>query len=331
MTTPHFLVARRTWPRGRWPLSIFAFLFPIHLLGCMQTVTNPIYKHAPEEYFPTPPALEVAKAIRRDDVAGIDQVFTQHPSLDPNLEGRQGVSFLFWVFAHHHIKALKALVRHGADPNRPLHLPNDEGGTDATHLVNIATEGPKDELLVALLDLGANPNVKDERKVPALLNAVYINNYSRMKLLLECGADIDATDSSEATAAVVLARLNYFEMVHYLLERGADWRKSGGEVALWTQENDIGNAQSTQWQIKVKHLLLAKGVKFPVPSSGAARFHDIRIKWEQTPEGHAWRVKLDALGAQPDVVGKAWTKEELAARMAMRAWMQRQGIPLPPL
>jgi uncharacterized protein len=297
----------------------------------MQAVTNPIYKHAPEEYFPAAPALDVARAIRADDVAALDKVFAQHPGLDPNQEGRQGVTFLFWAYAHHHIKMLKALVAHGADPNRPLRLPNEKGGADATHLVNIAAGGPKDELLVALLDLGANPNAIDERKEPALHNAMYAHQYQRMKLLLDHGADIDAMDSSGATAAVVLARLNYFELVHYLLGRGADWRKSDGEIALWTQENDIGNVRATQWQIKVKHLLIAKGVKFPVPSSGAKRFAAIREKWEQTPEGHAWRVKLDALGAQPDVVGKAWTKEEVPARLAMRAWMQREGIPMPPL
>jgi ankyrin repeat protein len=297
----------------------------------LQAVTNPIYKHAPEEYFPASPALDVARAVRADDVAALDKVFAQHPGLDPNQEGQKGVTFLFWAYAHHHVKMLKALVARGADPNRLLRLPNEKGGTDTTHLLNIAAEGPKDELLVALLELGADPNVKDERKVPALLNAVYINNYTRMKILLDHGADIDAVNSAGATAVATLASLNNFEQVYYLLERGADWRKSDGEVALWTQENDIGNAKATQWQIKVKHLLMAKGVKFPVPSSGAKRYAAVRERWEQTPEGRAWRVKLDALGAQPDVVGKVWTKEELAARTAMRAWMQREGIPMPPL
>lgn len=331
MTTPRFLAVRRPRPGGRWLLSLFAFLFPFHLLGCMQAVTNPIYKHAPEEYFPAPPALDMAKAIRADDVAALDRLFAQHPGLDPNLEGRQGVTFLFWAYAHHHVNALKALVRHGADVNRPLHLPNEQGGTDSTHLINIAAEGPKDDLLVALLDLGANPNAKDERKVPTLLNAVYINNYQRMKLLLDRGADIDVTDSGGYTAASTLASLNAFEQVYYLLERGADWRKSNGDVALSTQEKDIGNAKSTQWQLKVKHLLMAKGVKFPVPSSGAERYAAIREKWEQTPEGRAWRQKLDDFGARPDVIGKTWTREEDAAFAAMQAWMQQQGIPEPPL
>jgi hypothetical protein len=307
------------------------FSFSLLLFSCMSPTSNPIYKHAPQEYFPAAPALTLAQAIRADDVAGIEAVFAQHPGLDPNLAGKQGVTFLFWAYAHHHVRSLRSLVAHGADVNRPLLLPNAKGGTDTTHLLNIATEGPEDKLLVALLDLGANPNVVDERKVPALQNALYINNYPRMKLLLDRGADIDAPNSSGATAATVLARLNNFEMVYYLLERGADWRKSDTEVALWTQENDAGNEKSTAWQIKVKHWLMAHGVQFPVPSSGAKRYAAIRQRWEQTPEGHAWRVKLDALGAQPDVVGKAWTKQELAARQEMRAWMQKEGIPAPPL
>ena len=263
-------------------------------------------------------------------MASLEKLFAQHPGLDPNQEGRQGVTLLFWAYAHHHVKFMKALVAHGADPNRPLRLPNEKGGTDVTHLLNIATEGPQDELLVALLDLGADPSAKDERKVPALLNAVYINNYKRMRLLLERGADIDATDSGGYTAASTLASLNAFEQVYYLLEHGADWRKANGDVALSTQEKDIGNAQSLAWQVKVKHQLIAKGARFPVPSSGARRYAEIRAKWEQTPEGRAWRTKLDALGAQPDVVGKAWTKEEDAARAAMKAWMKQQGIPEPP-
>ena len=249
----------------------------------------------------------------------------------PRSAGQDGVTFLYWAYAHHRVNAIRALVARGADLNRPLVLADGQGGTDTTHLLNLATRAPQDDVFLALLELQADPNVQDERHEPALLNAVYRNDYQRMRLLLDHGADIDITDSAGYTAMSTLASLNGFEQVHYLLQRGADWRKSDGDVALSTQEKDIGNAESVAWQIKVKHLLVAKGVKFPVPSSGAARYHDIRTKWEQTPEGRAWRLKLDALGAQPDVVGKPWVKEEDAARAAMKAWMQREGVPFPPL
>jgi hypothetical protein len=308
-------------------LWVFLFSTQCHV---METAANPVYKHKPEEYFTAGPALALAQAIQDDDVAKIDAVFTQHPTLDPNQPGKQGVTFLFWAYSHHHIKAVQALARYKADVNQPLYLPDGKGGSHTTHLLNIATEGPKDELLVTLLELGADPNVKDERKMPALLNAVYSNKYKRMKILLEYGADINGTDSAGSTAAATLASLNNFEMVHYLLEQGADWRKSDGSVALSTQEKSIGNAEATKWQIKVKHLLMTQGVKFPVPSSGAKRYAAIREKWEQTPEGRAWREKLDALGAQPNVVGRPWVQEEDKAQAAMKAWMKQQGISEPP-
>jgi hypothetical protein len=299
----------------------------------MQALTNPINREAPETYFPAAPALDVAQAIRADDVAALDRLFREHPGLDPNQAGPRGVTFLFWAYAHHHVASMKALVAHGADVNRPLRLADARfpGGVDSTHLLNIATEGPKDELLVALLNLGADPNVKDARRQPALLNAVYINNYDRMKILLDHGADIDGTDSAGATAASTLAALNYFEMVYYLLERGADWRAENGGIAFNVQQNAVGTDENVAWQIKVKHWLMAHGVKFPVPTGGAEAYHAIRARWEQTPEGRAWRQRLDALGAQPDVVGEPWVREERAAFADMQAWMAREGIPDPPL
>lgn len=324
--TTKLLCATGTW---LWVLLLLSAFTQCSSMG--SSAPNPVYKHKPEEYFPAGPALEVARAIRQDDVDKINILFRQHPELDPNLAGKNGVTLLFWAYSHHHVRSMQELVRHRADVNQPLVLPNGEGGQDVTHLINIATEGPKDELLIALLDLGADPNSRDERKMPALHNALYINNYKRMKILLDHGADINITNSSGATAATVLARLNSFEMVAYLLEHGADWRLTDGEVALHTQENSVGNAEATQWQIKVKQLLMERGAKFPVPSSGAARYREIRARWEQTPEGSAWRQKLDALGARPEVVGKPWVQQEDAAIAEMEAWMKTHGIPTPPL
>jgi hypothetical protein len=97
------------------------------------------------------------------------------------------------------------------------------------------------------------------------------------------------------------------------------------------QESDIGNEETVAWQIKVKHWLLAHGVQFPVPTAGAETIRDVRARWEQTPEGRAWRQRLDALGRQPDVVGEPWVREEDAEFAAMKAWMAREGIPEPPL
>ena len=69
-------------------------LFLPILLSCMQAPTNPIYRDSPETYFPTQPALAVAKVIRANDVAALDQLFAQHPDLDANQPGQKGVTFL---------------------------------------------------------------------------------------------------------------------------------------------------------------------------------------------------------------------------------------------
>jgi len=106
-------------PARRWPLRLLAsFLFSYLFASChMPDPTNPIYREAPETYFPTEPALSLAKAIRAEDVAALDRVFAQHPSLDPNQPGQKGVTFLFWAYAHHSVPLLQALVRHGANVN----------------------------------------------------------------------------------------------------------------------------------------------------------------------------------------------------------------------
>ena len=302
----------------------------------MSDPTNPIYREAPATYF-VGPALAAARAVRADDAAALDAVFAQHPGFDANQPGHKGVTLLLWAYAHHSVPMLQALVRHGADVNRQLHLPHEraarEGGPwlEDTHLLNIATRGPDDKLLLALLELGADPNAKNEQGEPALLNAIFVRQYDRMKLLLDHGADINATDTAGATAASTLAALNYFELVYYLLERGADWRAEDGGIAFNVQQSEVGSAESVAWQIKVKHWLMAHGVQFPVPTGGDVQYHAIYQRWEQTPEGHAWRVKLDALGRQPDVVGEPWVKQERAAFAEMKAWMEREGIPEPPL
>ncbi len=104
-----------------------------------------------------------------------------------------------------------------------------------------------------------------------------------------------------------------------------------GPLLFNVQQSAVGTEESVAWQIKVKHWLMAHGVQFPVPVGGAAQYAAIRAKWEQTPAGRAWRRKLDALGAQPDVVGEPWVKQERAAFAEMEAWREREGIAEPPL
>ncbi len=152
-----------------------------------------------------------------------------------------------------------------------------------------------------------------------------------MRQLVSHGADLNATDRAGVTAITLLARLDNFEQVYYLLQQGADHRKPHDEVALWTQENDTSAGEALNWQIKVKQKLMARGVRFPVPRPGAARYAQVRAEWEKTLEGRDWRILLSEFGADAEVVGQRWVARSDEAFAALRAWMARTGIAEPPV
>lgn len=291
----------------------------------------PISQYSPEEIFASAPACEVARTIRRDEPAQVSQLLTRHPELDPNKAGARGLTLLFWAYAHGCFACLRPLVDHGADPSRRLTITDSQGDVIATHLVNLAAVDPDDEALTALLLLGASASSKNERGESALHSVVLAENYPRMRQLLDHGADVDATDRSGATIITLLARRGHFEQVYYLLQQGADFRKPDNEVARLTQETDADDEASTAWQIRVKQKLAARGVSFPVPRPGAARYAAVQAQWEQTLEGRDWRVRLREFGAPPEVVGRQWVEEADRAFAALQAWMALRGLPEPPL
>lgn len=284
---------------------------------------------SPEEFFAAGPTREIAGAIARGDRAGLAALLAQHPALDPNFRGEQGMSFPLWAYTCRRPECLRPLVDHGADLSRRLTLPDGAGGTRNTHLVNLAVLDPDDERLTALLLLGANPSTKDEHGHPALHAAVAAENFARMRQLLDHGADLNGTDRTGTTAITLLARTGNFTQVYYLLQQGADFRKPDNEAATWVQETDTDDDDARAWQIKVKEKLMARGVRFPVPRPGAARYAGVQAQWEQTLEGRDWRQRLYEYGSGAEVVGRPWVEAAELAFAALQVWMQRQGIPEP--
>ena len=292
---------------------------------------HPIAQLLPEDIFAPGPALEAAKAILRDDHAGLDQVFTQHPELDPDLRGKRGATLSLWAYAHRRLRCLRTLCDHGADMSRRLTLDDGQGTTTSTHLLNLAVLDPDDEQLTSLLLLAANPSTKDENGTPAPHAAVLANNFTRMRQLIHYGADVDGTDRTGTTVITLVARLGNFEQVYFLIQQSADFRKPDNEVALWVQETDAPDEATRAWQIKAKEKMMARGLRFPVPRPGAARYASVQAQWEQTLEGRDWRLRLNEFGSEAEVVGPTWIEAAEVAFAALQVWMQRQGIPEPPM
>lgn len=78
------------------------------------------------------------------------------------------------------------------------------------------------ELVKAMLDSGADPNMTDRKGLTPLMYAARKDEQEVIKLLLARGADIDAKDKSGWSALMVAIKKDHPEMARLLLENGAN-------------------------------------------------------------------------------------------------------------
>ncbi len=311
------------------PLCIYFFLLFI-CLACQQEtrMTNPIYRHQPNEFF-AGPALPVAQAIRQNDTLTLTKLLQAH-SVDPNYVGKEGMTFCLWAYEHQFIGCLEVLVQQGADINQTIRLKSPKTGNFYnTHLINIAAVGPSDAVLLALLKLGANPSLKEQDSEPTLLNAMFERRYDRIRLLVEHGADINMPDAADRAVVIHLARLNQFDQVIWLIEHGAKYDEPRNELALLLQETSADEPAFMEWERKLKRMLIERGVHFPIPRPWEQKYKAIEDHWAQTPEGQAWEEKVNRMGADPEVVGNVWKEERKKLMTVLKQWMAANNIDEP--
>jgi len=78
------------------------------------------------------------------------------------------------------------------------------------------------EIVQLLLDNGANPNRQDLARWTALHWAVYTDNPKIVQILLDNGANLNMEDNGRETALILAVRNNNIEIVEILLNHGAD-------------------------------------------------------------------------------------------------------------
>jgi len=173
------------------------------------------------------------------------------------------------------IEFVKKLVARGADVNarvtrhiRGLSRLNTLGGTPFF----LASRTADLELMRALLELGADPNIANADGTTPLMAAAGLGTQSpgedpgtelecieAVKLALSLGADINVVDKNGDTALHGAAYKNLPALVEYLVSKGAD-------IAVWHRQNKYG------WT----PLTIAMGYRFgnykPSPDTIAA-FH----------------------------------------------------------
>ena len=146
------------------------------------------------------------------------------------------------------LEGIKGIIKKGVDVNGL-----DEIGNTALCL---AVSGGDPEIVRALLEAGADPNLtpepepdEDESKPPLSLG----NNADITKLLIDAGANTNFQNSSGDTILIMTAyRWGAFENMKVLLENGADIniKNNEGETALMYAAKDKDNLDKVKLLIK---------------------------------------------------------------------------------
>jgi len=145
-------------------------------------------------------ALHHAIEARYDDVS---ELLLNHPKLDPNARGLNGVTTLMSYVWRERKDAVQKLLDRGADVNA-----QDNDGDAALHG---AAQNGNIEIIDLLVTKGANPNLKNKVGGTPLMWAAVYGHEEAVRRLLERGADASLKDADGKTArdwAVVNGRKN---------------------------------------------------------------------------------------------------------------------------
>lgn len=193
--------------------------------------------------------------------------------LDLNIHGQEGITPLIWLVMKKDKAAVQLAIELGADPD----FPAEDGGS----LVAMVAGGNDSELLQLLLDKGGDPDSIDHNGKPALFPVVAYARKDQLDLMLVAGADINKTDKSNATPLNYAGSLRIYEMAYWLLMNNADHTirdSTDGDIA-WSVHTALEKritapeSETYPWLLKVRDILVERGVVFPPPSP-----REIRIK-----------------------------------------------------
>ncbi|TVP60217.1 MAG: ankyrin repeat domain-containing protein [Halomonadaceae bacterium] len=220
------------------------------------------------DYF-EPEYVQLIRAIEGNNEGKARQLVADGLTL--NVHGNEGITPLFWLIMGKNNAAVKMALELGADP--------DFRAGNGRHLVPTLAGGNDDELLELLLKAGGDPNATDLDGKPSIFRAIGHDRWAQIKLLLKYGADPNLTDRSNKNSAHYAAILNKFDMVAYLIEQGADHRNrnaAGGDIAWLIHDrltDELMNPEypAYEWALKVKKMLIGRGVEFPPPSPKTVR------------------------------------------------------------
>lgn len=236
-------------------------LWPILGLAAKPTSVkrNPIMSTQPPEFFFDGTALEIGRAIRRNDLEAIRSL---SPRADLNQVHRQGMTLLFYAVTAQQHSAITELIKHGANP----HQIDRELGSP----LDVAVQAKDSKTLKAILDGGVSPNTTNSWGTPLLFTAACLDSEENLKLLVSLKANLDAKDSNLGRTAVYEAvSKGCYDQAAYLIEHGArvDVTTVNGVTLAysvqWDMERQVPGTPESQKLLRLKRMLQERGIAFP--------------------------------------------------------------------
>ena len=167
---------------------------------------------------------------------------------DPNLADTEGESSI-----HHAIygecskETLQAIIDHGADVNAV--------NKDSRTAIMIACAKGNTEIMNALLNAGANPNIVDVHGLICIHHAILIGyNKQILQAIINLGTDVNATTSRYKRTALMLAcGKGNVEAINVLLTAGADSNITDYEGLTWIHHAVYGGCNKESLQVMIDH------------------------------------------------------------------------------
>lgn len=210
------------------------------------------------EVFGTGVQRDLARAAAKGDAAQIKRLI-QEQKADPNGEGKETITPVFWaMFAKNHV-GLQTLLELGGDPNKPMWLSARKDWPKAEHWPLIKAATWQDlQMMEILLKAGANPEIGGD-DVSALERVA--SNIDAVKLLVKYGADVNRKTKMGGAADAMFGNL---DTIIFVLKKG--YSQDLDRLMYRILEHYPSKLPGrTEQQEEILSILKAKGVKPFVP------------------------------------------------------------------
>lgn len=164
-------------------------------------------------------------AVRKNDLNLVALLVDNNA--DINIQDKLGRAPIFDAVCENNGKMINALAINGMFVDT-----TDNHGT--TPLMIAVEDQSRQESFIALINLGADVNAKDNNGKNALMRAIEHENNAMMDMLFKSGIDIDAIDRNFMTAVHHCAKMGNREALRILISKGADifCRDKKGRTAI---------------------------------------------------------------------------------------------------